>query len=344
MRKRLRITGGLWLLVALVISTWSKEHSPVLDFRLPPDFGSFAFYSPDGETIMAFSEQPESGMVTLDFWSAVDGHKIRSAVLYPSRITRAILSPDGQFLITRHYDRFIRVTDLRSETVETRFQSSGRIDDEIAYSPQQDVIATTFSGGVAIWDLNTGTQIKQFHDEFNRSFSNIVFNPDGDYLAYAGSEYTDSKLCLWKVASDQDWQCIHFSDGIFSLAWSPDGQYIALGGSGRVNIWDVRQQKVVRQLPTAGFFVIGYIGTINFSPDGKFLAAAGSDTYWVAIWDTRDWERPIQFGDCGTAPCGYSEAVYNPNGRSILIEGGDRWESFTEQWTLPRFLHAESTR
>ncbi len=343
MRKRLRITSGLWLVVALLIIMWDKRLPLILDFRLPTDFGSHALYSQDGKTIMAFSEQPESEMIALDFWSAADGHKIRSVVLYPSRITRAILSPDGQFLITRHYDRFIRVTDLRSETVETRFQSPGRIDDKIAYSPQQDVIATTFSGGVAIWDLNTGTQIKQFHDEFNRSFSNTIFSPDGDYLAYAGSEYTDSKLCLWKVASDQDWQCIPFSDGIFSLAWSPDGQYIALGGSGRVNMWDVRQQKVVRQLETDGGFDPGWIWTVSFSPDGRVLTMGGS-TYWVAIWDAHNWERQVQFGDCGTSPCGYSEAVYSPNGRSILIKGGDRWESFTEQWTLPRFLQSEPAR
>ncbi|MCB9451074.1 MAG: WD40 repeat domain-containing protein [Anaerolineaceae bacterium] len=371
MWKRLRITSGLWLVVALVISTWSKGHSPILDFKLPTGFGSFAFYSPDGETIMAFSEQPESGMVALDFWSAADGHKIRSAILYESRIADRTLSLDRQFLVTRHSDGFIRVTDLRSETIVMQteiprvdwwtykwirdadgndikrwFRPHWRVDD-IAFSSQGNVIAAISSDGVIIWDATTGEPVRQFSNDTSVIiYSEIALSPDGEQLAFAGSNgwRNHGKLCYMKVKSDKVPQCVSLSTGIFDLAWSPDGQYIAMGTIHGVKIWNVTRRVVVNELITAGFFVIGEIDSLSFSPDGRFLMATGAETYWVALWDTHNWRRVTQFGYCGTAPCGYYRIDYSPTGHSVLIHGGDRWEYFTEQWSLPGFFQSEPTR
>ncbi|MCA9060824.1 MAG: hypothetical protein KDA85_20065 [Planctomycetaceae bacterium] len=72
-----------------------------------------------------------------------------------------------------------------------------------------------------------------------------------------------------------------FVDRVLSLAFSPDGKLLAAGGgeasrSGQLNLWDVEQGTLVREIPDAhSDTVYG----IEFSPDGELLASAGADKF-----------------------------------------------------------------
>src|SRR5262249_7122064 len=79
------------------------------------------------------------------------------------------------------------------------------------------------------------------------------------------------------------------SGAVHSLAYSPDGRWLAIAASryapegtplpSEVKLWDAIAGKVTVSLPGH----LDTIGSVTFSPDGKWLAAGGFGT--VKVWN-----------------------------------------------------------
>src|SRR5262249_13510031 len=83
-------------------------------------------------------------------------------------------------------------------------------------------------------------------------------------------------------------------DGVVAL--SPDGERVAGSRGGRVRMVNLRTTREVRALPGD---VPGPATTLMFSPDGRWLAAAGGTPTmggsWARVWNLRSgesWEPP----------------------------------------------------
>jgi hypothetical protein len=100
----------------------------------------------------------------------------------------------------------------------------------------------------------------------------LVFSPDGHTLASAGRE---SRIILWDVANGQQLRILqNRTEWVTALAFSPDGHTLASGGSGsgplnNIKLWDVETGSIRRTLSQL------MVGSIGFSPDGRFLAWDG---------------------------------------------------------------------
>ncbi len=111
----------------------------------------------------------------------------------------------------------------------------------------------------------------------------VDFAPQTKWLAFGGhagilrlKQLPDGKLVQQKFV-DVDGRSVR----IHSLAFSPDGMRLAVGTSGQqVSVLDVTTQTVVRDLRTAGV----WIQDLEFSDDGKLLAAAMHDGGNVELW------------------------------------------------------------
>lgn len=116
----------------------------------------------------------------------------------------------------------------------------------------------------------------------NREIKDIAFGPDGKRLvaAVAGPiQFIDLEKKMKRL--------VHSDSGVLGLQYSPDGTMVATRGlatsaSGSpLLIFDGFTGDMRARLKTSHR---GYVGSIDFSPDGKWLAASGQTTGGVEIF------------------------------------------------------------
>lgn len=112
------------------------------------------------------------------------------------------------------------------------------------------------------------------------SVFNIVFSPDGKYLATASK---DRRATLWDTATGKEIRTFKDHGGsVYSVCFSPDGKKLATACADHfVRIWD-RDAGDKELLHLQGH--TGEVYHVVFSPDGNRLASCGADNS-VILWD-----------------------------------------------------------
>lgn len=173
-------------------------------------------------------------------------------------------------------------------------------------TPDESKIVSVADDMVArIWDAANGQLVRELKGHAARTpnhFPSMLYavccSPDGKHLATADKV---GNIYVWELESGKrvaelqapkmyTWDPkarIHSIGGIRSLAFSPDGKQLAAGGIGqignidhlgalaRIEIFDWQQQERVHEFPGDTFK--GLVERLTFSPDGKWLLAAGGD-------------------------------------------------------------------
>jgi WD40 repeat protein len=83
---------------------------------------------------------------------------------------------------------------------------------------------------------------------------------------------------LWALAHP-DRRSVHFQGAFQSFVFSPDLRMFATGEPADIKLWDLTDGRQVRALKEAGL-----LGVMEFSPDGKFLAADSAD-HSIRLWN-----------------------------------------------------------
>ncbi|KAI6883701.1 hypothetical protein KC318_g15987, partial [Hortaea werneckii] len=144
------------------------------------------------------------------------------------------------------------------------------------------VAAATSSGKIILYDLgHAGVPAAQLHEHF-RQVHKVTFNPHRGSLLLSGSQ--DGTVRLWDIRTVREQagalqskrKYSGQSDGVRDVKWSPtEGVDFAFGtDSGWIQCWDIRNLKSAKTRIPAHVLACN---VVDWHPDGKHIASAGSD-------------------------------------------------------------------
>lgn len=204
------------------------------------------------------------------------------------------------------------------------------------FSPNGNFIATaSWDNTVKIWDVKTREEIRTLAGHSNSVYS-VVFSPDNTLIASGGA---DNLVKIWESATGREILTINTNRNVLSLSFSPDGKMLAVGGSiininsgipfksefidQTLEVYDVNTGKMLRRLTSFR----REASTVEFSPDGQWLAAAGfsypARENVIKIWDVKKWKLKQTIARRSQDNTIKSFA-FSPDGRYIASTGEDK--------------------
>lgn len=290
--------------LGLLLATEAYKHSPTMDARSSllrlflaeprlrydllghADAVNGVAISPDGKTVASASAD-----TTIGLWSPATGEGIHARLTgHTKAVTAVAFSPDGRYLVSGGEDDQVILWDVAQD-----------------YKPY-----VLFQGS---WWINQ-----------------IAFSPDGQSLAVA---FLDQSVMVWSVA-DRKVLCPDINgraeyQTFPYIAFSPDSKTLAVATSGKpasdaLRIWDASTCQQVGAAIDAGKLAKlsategEDVGALAFSPNGKQLAVAVSDSILVIDPGTREALR-----DAVVIHANYRVAsiAYTPDSKTMALGVND---------------------
>ncbi len=191
-------------------------------------------------------------------------------------------------------------------------------------SPDGTALAVASSDKIRVYELATGKErlaiqhVRQIDDA-----NAIAYSPDGkNILALCGCKKND-RVIRWESATGKKLGEWHLAENR-PIAFSPDTRLVASVAKkeNAIRLWDTASGKKVREWKTAAK-MDDELRCLSFSPDGRHLAAAGSDAK-IRIYETasgneiRSWKVWTDEGDADKSnlPAVY-DLAFAPDGKTL---------------------------
>mmetsp|Transcript_12451 Transcript_12451/g.29608 ORF Transcript_12451/g.29608 Transcript_12451/m.29608 type:complete len:496 (+) Transcript_12451:38-1525(+) len=224
-------------------------------------------------------------LAQLKKFTCVGSHPIHKSTA-PGITCVDIHRSDAKRVVTGGMDAQVIVFDAEKEKMQEKLLGHAKKITAVALHPTKDVVLSASQDAtVKVWTSSaewTGPYtcshtIRKHAGEV----SDISIHPLGDYFLSAGLDKS------WAVFELESGRCVkhlrELEHGYNCMKWHPDGMILASGTQGGpVQIWDIKEQKVVASLT-------GHedaVKTLSFSGNGYHLAT-GSEDGTVKLWDLR---------------------------------------------------------
>ncbi|NTX08560.1 WD40 repeat domain-containing protein [Myxococcus sp. CA040A] len=204
---------------------------------------------------------------------------------HDAQVLCAAYSPSGTKLATGSWsdDGNVRVWDVATgECLQVMAGHEGEVRG-LAWSADGTRLASgSRDHDARIWDVETGALLKEFPGQEGQVTS-VAFSPDGRLLATGNLGW---RVHVFDVDSGRAVKTLKgHEQSVLSLSFHPSGRWLASGGSdSTLRIWDTATWTQVERIASDG-----YVDTVEFSPDGEWIAWAVFEG--IAVADTRTWTR-----------------------------------------------------
>jgi WD40 repeat protein len=268
--------------------------------------------------------------------------------------TGVAVALDSTHFYSASLDQTIKDWKLASEA-PTKNLGHPNMVDSVAFNSTGALLATAcHDGNLRIWDVAKSQAIRAIpaHIAMNKPepIYSVNWSPDDKQVLSASFDHTmklwdagDGKLIReFKGYKEKDFEKGH-RDQVFCASFSPDGKFIASAGSDRtIKLWNVADGTVVREfvnpnvksapsaLPSIPSAHPGWVYSLRFTSDGKFLVAAGNAPHWhgyLSVWSVADGK--MVFGEELNIGPIYSVAV-SPDSKFLALGCGPRGRDLQE--------------
>jgi len=183
-----------------------------------------------------------------------------------------------------------------------------------AVSAKGDWIAGACQDGrVRLWSFPSG-ELRQSFDLQDQRVSSLRFSGDGALLAVGGDR---GGVGLWNVPSGKLKLQLKGTEPVVALAISPDKTLLAVARKDvPAQLWDLTSESVITPLPArfAGSL------SLDFSPDGQWLAGADADTD-IRIFESRTGALRATTSDLLLETFA---VVFSADSKSLYVGGADK--------------------
>ena len=202
-----------------------------------------------------------------------DGSEVARIELGPRTLQHVLeFSPDGRFLAARHRGEIVvwdwtnRVAVLTQPGWLNRF--SFRSDSRVFAIARTD-------GTVAAFHLPSGEPAWTWNERSDARTQALAFSPDGQLVAWAPGGTRGIELR--EAVTGRLRRALPAVAPLTALAWNADGRSLAAGDeNGRVQVWTFQADLNLEESQQFDLHA-GFVRTLGWSTDGRWLASAGFD-------------------------------------------------------------------
>lgn len=283
----------------------------------------FATFSPDGRKVVAGGFGPK-----IHQWDAATGQELASWEGHPGGVGYSSFSPSGRYFVSVGWsDSTARILDSQSGRITAVLTNRAGFFLGVFSSDDHWVATAGLDGRIRLWDARTGIFSGRSASLGDAAFA-AVFSPDGSRIAFGGGHYQwagslDRSIRVWDLTTDQVRTLGSHSELVGGLSWSPDGRTLAsCSWSGEIKLWDLASGTELPPLPSP--VVHRVVLRVSFSPDGRYLAAAGggmpNTTGSIDLYDVpaRKWVR--NYRGHSTSVC---DVRFSADGRRLVSASFD---------------------
>lgn len=256
--------------------------------------------SPDGRLAAVSAGSPEAlggqpGNAVLVLWDWQSGRE-GARLTGDQAIVSLAFSADGQLLAGGGQDGVVHVVRTTDGQEIKQLRSENSIW-TLAFSPDGKYVAGGSGGArsddavlqqgeTMLWDAKGGGKIdlEKKEEQHGSWVQSVAFSPDGKYLA---SIDQDGLAMVWTMADKRKIATLRHDEHAAEakIHFSADSRYIVTAIGKKARVWEAATGREIARREHA----LGYLWEAAFSPDGKYLATAGTDmTASLWLWHPED--------------------------------------------------------